>query len=539
MNKYLALTIGPIYATFDQAKRTRAVWAASYFFSWFIKQLTYITKNDGYEILLPYSKTKPFIQGGVPLPYEDVTCPSAYGSGLYADRIYFEPCGKTKEDLESIIKTVILKIANDINPNNVKAVSTYLQQYLNYHIVEAEISDKKLVLKTLNDLLDQQELKHNYALNNDHNYLIEYFEPKEISKSILAKDAFGENNKDRKFRSIPEIATTTLYRTGDRVKYNGSLHADFKNEDTELIDELKRNGFEILPYHKYYAVLYADGDNVGALLKRISGEFGDLREFSKRLFDFGLKAEEVIANYGGNGIYLGGEDILAFLPMACLDEAGSKNQTIFHVIQQLDECFADTLGIYAKEKGFDPPTLSYGIMISYLKHPLKESMHDAHDLMDKVAKTKPYKNAIGFRFQKHSGQFMECCIEKSKTSSWDFIKKMVEEYTKQISDEKELKTKSDLLSGVIHRLKDDLFFEIFCAAAHEKRLEAFFENFFDEKVHLGTDNPKNIFLQKVRDLSEKVFKDYTDNNKNPDFQECRDIIFTVLRFIHFINSKRE
>ena len=76
-------------------------------------------------------------------------------------------------------------------------------------------------------------------------------------------------------------------------------------------------------------------------------------------------------------------------------------------------------------------------------------------------------------------------------------------------------------------------FSVFRAAARENRLESFFENFFDEKIHQGEENPKNVFLQKVRKFSEMVFNDY------PDDQTCRDIIFTILRFIHFINSTRE
>ena len=566
MNNYLALTIGPIYETFAQAKRTRAVWAASYFFSYFIKQLTFRTKVAGFKILMPYSGSNPVAAGVVP-DYKDITYQSEFGSGLYADRIYFEPNEKTKIELEKIVADLIGEIADIIKPKDnpsekttgKKKAESFLKQYLNVHILEAAIDNKESVLNTLNDLLDQQELRQNYMFEMDSNYLLDFFESKDVSKSKLADDAFGpdRNNGERKFLSIPEIATTTLYRTGDKNDYNRSLHKDFKNEDTDLLDELKKNKFKILPYHKYYAVLYADGDNIGTLLKKVSGDFDALKEFSNQLLCFGLKAEKAIANYGGNGIYLGGEDILAFLPMACIKEDGSRSQTIFNVVQSLDDCFAETIGAYAITKEVDPPTLSFGIALSYLKHPLKESMHEAHYLMDEVAKKRPCKNSIGLRFEKHSGQRMECCIEKSKTCSWNYIKAFVEEYTKDISNETETKTKADLLSGVIHRMKDEVFFTVFCAAAREpkyegvdavkspktvefglvakeKRLVPFFENFFDEKVHQGDDNPKNIFLQKVRELTEKVFDDYPNDDKT-----CRDIIHTVLRFIHFINSTRE
>jgi hypothetical protein len=67
-----------------------------------------------------------------------------------------------------------------------------------------------------------------------------------------------------------------------------------------------------------------------------------------------------------------------------------------------------------------------------------------------------------------------------------------------------------------------------------KRLEAIFENFFNEGIHKGDDNPRNEFLKKVRELSEKVFDDYPEDNK-----KCKDILFMVLRFIHFVNSEKE
>ncbi|MCK9618740.1 MAG: hypothetical protein M0R21_13005 [Lentimicrobiaceae bacterium] len=522
MTKYLALTIGPIYETFAQVKKTRAVWAASYFFSWFMKELTIQTNKDGFKILMPA------------LNGDQVTFDSQYGSGLYADRIYFEPSGKTKADLENIVKNIIAGIAKEIDPTRKELVENYLKQYLNIHIMEVDISEKGKVLKTMNDLLDQKELMQNYVFEISENHLINYLEEK-AKDGFLALAAFGENYKERNFRSVSEIATSTLYRSGEKTKYIKALRDDFKSEDTDLIKELEEQKFDIFPYHKYYAVMYADGDNIGALLKAVSDDFDKLKGFSKQLFEFGQYAEKIIADYGGNGIYLGGEDILAFLPVACINQGKTETNTIFQLIHDLDVCFGNTIGAYAKENKVEPPTLSYGIMISYIKHPLKEAMLIAHELMENVAKKTPYKNSVALRLQKHSGQHMDCCIEKAKTCSWSYIKELVKAYSININDEKktERKANADLLSGLIHRFKDDMYFEVFSIAARGNRLEPFFENFFDEKIHRGDDNPKNIFLKKVRELSKKVFNDYPDN------QKCRDIIFTVLRYIHFINAEKE
>lgn len=530
-NTYLALTIGPIYRTFDQCKRTRSVWASSFFFSWFIKQIAKRSAQAGFNILLPHHDAAN--------PHQ-----SQYGSGLYADRIYFEPSGKTTNDLQEIVNEIIAEIANDIVAENSENVNEYLHQYLNIHIVEKEIDENAQVLHKLNEALDQQELKQNFPFENENNPLLQYFDRKLTDESILVKDAFGGGNGLR-FRSIPEIATASLERSFPN-EYKELITQTFKNIDLDFIDALENMDAlkkSLKPHHKYYAVLYADGDNIGALLNQISGDFGKLKDFSFQLFQFGKGAEKIIHQYGGSAVYLGGEDILAFLPMACISEDKTENQTItntiFNVIDQLDVLFAETIGELAKKENVNEPTLTYGVNISYIKHPLKESMKKAHQLMDEVKhgmyesgeKKFPCKNAVGFRLQKHSGQYMECFYEKSKTGSWNEVKSFVEKYSKNAHQGNAELGNADLLSGVIHRLKDDLFFETFAAAARAKRLVPFFENFFNEYIHRQIE--KKEFIDGVKTLSEKIFSDYPDN------QNCRDVLFTTMRYVHFINSDKE
>lgn len=515
MTTYLAITIGPIYKTLYEAKRTRAVWAASYFFSWVMRTILEECSKGGMNIMLPYS-TPPFYRG-------------SYGSGLYADRLYFIKDDKTTfEKIKAAIEEVFEKIEKK---SNSELPVSFLKQYINLHVTEKVIDENSLngsyILAVLNGILDNQELMQNYPFDIENNPIQNYIINKAGSDTFLARDAFGETNKIRKFRSVPEIATTTLQRTDTTGKYLDSLREDFKNEDTELIDELKKNGFQILPYHKYYAVLYADGDNIGKMLEQIEKKRLNLNEFSKSLFEFGRKAEIEIAKYGGNGIYLGGEDILAFLPVACVDEnIHTSTQSLFSLINKLDERFKETVTQFAIDNGLTIPTLSYGVMISYIKHPLKESMQQAHKLLEKI-KDGTSKNAIGIRFQKHSGQYTWCIIEKSKASSTNEIYFLINKYANTLSQDT-----NEVLSSIIQRFKDDLFFTLFHKTASEKRLDAFFENFFNEDVHKIT-SPKSEFLKEVKVFSEKVVNDY------PAKEDCKNIIFTILRFVHFVNCKRD
>ncbi|HUM51392.1 MAG TPA: type III-B CRISPR-associated protein Cas10/Cmr2 [Chitinophagales bacterium] len=525
---YLAITIGPIYKTFAEAKRTRAVWAASYFFSWFMRNILDRANQQKLTVFLPYSNE--ILKG-------------SHGSGFYADRLYFiKDENTTKENLQKVINDVIAEVAEKTS-NSI--TDTFLNSYLNLHLIETEITEEQLrnnkdayPLQILNQVLDNKELHQNYTFNFEANPLQQYFE-KKTNDSFLAKDAFGENT-DRHFYSISEIATESLNRI-DSKNYKESLNTDFKlnkktkkqekaNDDTDFLDILSEKGFrEILkPHHKYFAVIYADGDNIGELLKEINKHTLDIKEFSKTLFEFGKKAEEVIYNCGGNGIYLGGEDVLAFAPAACLSLDKTKTHTLFYLIQQLDIAFEETVAKYAKDNTTDKikltvPTVSYGVMLSYYKNPLKEAMTDAHMLLDEKAKSNN-KNAIAFRFQKHSGQYMECTINKHNTTSTNAIYSLIEKYCNNLN-----KRSTDILSSIIQHFRDEVFVQLYITATVNNNLEHFFSNFFNEKIHIN-----NVFLDDVKLFSHTVISDYPESK-----EDCKNIIYTVLRYIHFINSNKE
>ncbi len=517
--KYTALTLGPIYKTINRVKRTRATWAASYFFSYLTKKIMEKCKEKGLTTILPY---------------DGKIFQSRHGAGLYADRIYFE--GNVMVKLEEFIDEILKEIADDIEniTNNGNALE-YLKNYLNIHIIESNLENDKNILLELNRHLDQAELQQNFPLHDDPSPLLDYLDAQLSHNSIIVQDAFsGNTNKHKRFLSIPEIATSELKEKCPEA-YNevvskmenchrkepvGHLGEHPKcDEDIDFIDELEQKDeckLHIRPYHKYFAVLYADGDNIGKLLERIGNDSCKLKDFSRALLTFGQQAEEIIREFGGSGIYLGGEDILAYLPIASVKEG--ELQTVFDLLRKLDKAFDDTLGELAMDQQVTTPTLSYGIMMAYAKHPIREVRKIALSLLHDKAKKTPCKNSIALRFQKHSGQYTECVIEKGKTCSFTALHEMIHAYK---SKDKEI------LTGLIHRLKDDLFFTTFIQAARMNRLEDFMENSFNEPIH----KDKQSFIQHFTDLSRKVANDYPDN------RQVRDILFTVLRYIQFINSK--
>ncbi|MCX6269634.1 MAG: type III-B CRISPR-associated protein Cas10/Cmr2 [Bacteroidetes bacterium] len=492
-------------------------------------------------------------------PYHEEIKHSKYGAGMYPDRICFTENQKKKADLVDAIYGIISDISEDIikhtQHKNKENVSEFLTNYLNLHIVEIstqaveKMNIGDTLLERLYNLLDNKELRSNYCFNINENPLVSYFELASSNRTLLVEDAFeGVKNQEfhyirnRGFRSIPEISSTSLLRIDpntyiDIVENNIVNYQDKKKEEDEILDQLKvSNVFasHFRPYHKYFGVLYADGDNIGDLLKSLASDItnSSLQEFSRLLIEFAQKAEEVIYSYGGNGIYLGGEDILAFIPLACKNVNSDELMNVFNLIHQLDEVFAQIIGKYAITKGINPPTLSYGLMISYAKHPLRESMVIAHKLLEKAKNKKDHseKNTIGLHFQKHSGHVMKCFIEKNNEHqhSWAEIREIVKNFTKTILSEKQ----TSLLSGIIHRFNDEVFYTVYKEATKEKRLNEFFENFFNEEIHLETG--KSTFQDSIKRFTEVIFEDYGIDNP-----ASREIIYTVLRLIHFINSEKE
>ncbi|MFK5976152.1 MAG: type III-B CRISPR-associated protein Cas10/Cmr2 [Sulfurovum sp.] len=96
--KYIALTIGPIYKTLQNAKKTRELWGGSYIFSYIMKEIIRPFKDR--EFIVPYVKDETLFDTGK-------------GVGLFHDRFIFEAPNDTKESVESRVDEVLLKLSKD------------------------------------------------------------------------------------------------------------------------------------------------------------------------------------------------------------------------------------------------------------------------------------------------------------------------------------------------------------------------------------------------------------------------------------------
>ena len=115
--KHTAVTIGPIYKTLHNVKSTKAIWAASYMFSYLIKKLLIAAEVQSDDVILPY------FEG------DDLT--AITGVGLFPDRILFK---KEIPNIGKLIDKVIEDFASEVETDLGKdpKIITYLKDYIHF-----------------------------------------------------------------------------------------------------------------------------------------------------------------------------------------------------------------------------------------------------------------------------------------------------------------------------------------------------------------------------------------------------------------------
>ncbi len=165
------------------------------------------------------------------------------------------------------------------------------------------------------------------------------------------------------------------------------------------------DGFDSLPeaaYHKYVAFVSADGDNFGKCMAKL-GEKASLFNV------FGAELAKSVEDYGGQVIYQGGDDVSFYAPVY----NDRKSLDIFGLIKQIDEALKNTISNNGDVKRLGiSVSMSYGVAISYEKHPMAETRQLAEELMSD-AKAIDGKNAIVWKLRKHSGQLAGGKISKN------------------------------------------------------------------------------------------------------------------------------
>jgi CRISPR-associated protein Cmr2 len=537
---YVGLSIGPIYDTITQARKTRELWLASYLFSHLMQELLGELSKAGFDILSPQEAT---VSG------------DRFGAGLYPDRLYAtgneEGLGQLEAAIGKAIGNAQEKLFNTVKPPegfagdaaafNVKLLQEkFWERYfriVHVAVPKAEIENGN-VLGHLNDRLDTLELQPKFfaeepEINGLLHLLVNPYQTTLARQGLKATsdDAYRDLTRDfgnlQRFPSTSEIASLQLHqlfpeafealRNLAKANISESDPDQASGEDDDVIQELYRllyavNGtpgdqFEALrnaaqPYHKYFCIVQADGDNFGKVIESLGSDHQAIRSFSEKLADFGITTAGIINDFGGKPIYIGGDDLVFFAPVVAQHRESNDPVTVFDCIAAIDEAFhalhlhavAPSTGEKDKPEDRPKPSLSFGLTISYYKFPLFESYGLSYDQLFGRAKKlswngggKPTKNSVAFRLLKHSGTYFEGVMNKQLPPKdptqpmlfEKFLGLVAQFVTGQFNEDSQ---PDKFLSSFVFKLKE--LESVARALVDDQRgLDQFFQNFFNEPIH--------------------------------------------------------
>ena len=519
---YIAFTIGPIYETMSYCKKTRELWAGSYFFSYFMKVfISKIFGENDIEFLLPYvNKT---------------VLDKSYEVGVFHDR-FIAKSSKSKETLKQILedryKETVHEMAEFIDfkkkiDMTYKALSSYLQHS---YIIATEdelisATGKENIIFAIDAILDSMELEYSFDFENSTKKFTisknDYKNAPDGKVNPVAKLQYQAQrlkdeikHTDLIFKTIPEIALASIV---DTKKFKDFDFETFKNDDDiEKYEEFYKQFEEddnFKPHHKYYAVISGDGDNMGKTIRELFNDNSSkITNLSKNIYSYitdDISLAKTFDEFGGMLIYAGGDDLLGFAPVF-----GKDGRSIFELLEELSKRFTNKV-----DKGV---SLSFGVSINYYKYPMIEAINQAHSLLHDAKKhnTNDKKGSLALSLTKHSGQTFEGVF---------FIHDDVfKRYKKLFIDE--LNQIIKLPHNLQHSLKkyETIFIDIF-ANYHDKKeekIEAVFKNLIKDESH--SDEAKNA----LDELKEFILI------SSPSDKKSFEKLITQLAIIKFLRGDR-
>ena len=385
--EFTAVTLGPIYDTFQLTSTPGGTWCASYLFSWLAREIITNLVNDDIpkkNFIAPVFEVKE--DGTVFVPKgEDV---AAKGVGLFFDHIIVEGdvIAEAKAARDQALATLAEKIAEAIDKDK-KATEEWVRQYFRIYIVKKNIPSNEGVIAAFGNVLSTLEYEPHYALQEDNNLLLKLFENVDASGQVVARNEclklFSNNFSDNWMLKNPTNNT--------------------KIRDIKSIANPKTQGDSSRKSEEFSCILNSDGDSMGKFFADCAASDA-ARELSQKSLQYCIQAAEMVLKYKGVPLYAGGDDLLAIVPVTGFDpNAETKEITVFDLINRLNTRFNL---IFSEERQNNPgkPSISVGLSIQHIKSPLYEGLNRAFDLLHAAKNSSPRKNGLCVDLQKHSGQ---------------------------------------------------------------------------------------------------------------------------------------
>ncbi len=509
MTKYIGLTIGPIYKTISMARKTRELWGASYIFSYIMKKIIQnVNEKLNAKIVLPYTDKELFNTHN--------------GIGLFPDRLVFEAKEGDFERLQQITSLIIDDLGEKLDDKS------FVKNYFQIYFLEMNCSaDYKEMIKQINCLLDNMELQVSYNKKEPVNKVIDFFK-NHLNNSFLIEEAFDK--KRNSFPSLIKISTRDLHENQKMKKIIDDFNDD--ESDTKVYEELSKISHEkesVHKYHKYIAIVQADGDNMGKTIESLKSN-EEFSSFSQKISNFAKEAVKLISEYRGVNIYAGGDDLLFIAPVA--------NKLVHSNIFQLIEKLSDNFDMQFKDYN-EKPSISFGLSISYYKFPMGEAIKEAYEQLKKAKKmhrsNEEIKNALCFKLLKHSGQFFEVDLYKRSIEYQKFMALVSHEF--EVNQKSGTKEK-EIFSSIAHKLSsmEVLISEI---SDDSEKIKNFFDNHFNENIHYSDLKNKvhKDYIQDVRELTCATLSSEYHIKNHHDYKTKLFNLYSLLRANKFIREK--
>jgi hypothetical protein len=360
------------------SKKTREQWFGSYFFSWFMEYIMIeLSQKLGDEIffLTPHLMDRPNISYGGKYPDRFVLQAKKSVENMYAEMDTI--CSKTRQFFSKFIYGISDKKINV----EIDAIDQFLASFLqirffcmtiddffkvkqpqicpkcqasNEHLksIAADCNSKEIAVNwqctqcnaihagaspvdiayTILDSLESSfmfspgksdqtcdvcKLHPACAIAKEERLCPICFMKRFAHQSEYLRNRVYFEKEFRVFPSIQEISIHSLEKEYPDIIKACTQRDKHNDQEINLEALQKKLGNVFQTYHKYFAIILADGDNLGQLAS-VPGN--DAHELSRRLFEFAERTEVLIRDYGGYPIFLGGDDILAFMPVCYQDQ---------------------------------------------------------------------------------------------------------------------------------------------------------------------------------------------------------------------------
>ena len=202
-----------------------------------------------------------------------------------------------------------------------------------------------------------------------------------------------------------------------------------------IYDSRDANHRRLGPPPSFYALLLADGDRLGKLVRELGGQ-----SVSQKLSTFTSEVPDIVGQNDGVTIYAGGDDVLAMLPvpqaLSCADSLSSCYQSAF-----------------ANEP---KATLSAAVVFAQVRSPLQAVVAEAHRLLDDVAKDANGRDSLAAGVLKPGGLNCQWVTtwnrnhpDGSSSRATELLQRLTEHFRKCVGD-------PGLSSGLLYRIRDTL-----------------------------------------------------------------------------------